>query len=188
MGYVRPRSWTPTIVLGIAFGIAFKLFMKAIVPLLGAEPINETFQHVVGNGRALLAVLWSGIVVAAFGEETVMRGFLFERLGKLIGTGLTAKAVIVLVTAAAFGLAHRTLQGSAEYSKARSSGSFTARYSRRPDGSGSHGRPRGIQRHRGGDHLLEAPNGGESARIWLGREGRGSGPAALDTFRCPQYI
>jgi uncharacterized protein len=111
IGYVRPKSWTQTIVIGIAFGMAFKLFMKAIVmPLLGADPVNEAFQHVVGNRRALLAVLWSGTVVAAFGEETVMRGFLFERLGKLLGPGAFVKALIVVISAAVFGLAHYSLQ------------------------------------------------------------------------------
>jgi membrane protease YdiL (CAAX protease family) len=54
--------------------------------LSDANPINEAFQYLVGNRSALLPVLWSGTVVAAFGEETVMRGFLFERLGKLFGT------------------------------------------------------------------------------------------------------
>jgi len=35
IGYVRPRSWLRTIAVGIAFGVAFKFFMKAIVmPLL----------------------------------------------------------------------------------------------------------------------------------------------------------
>src|SRR5204862_7954489 len=39
IGYVRPRSWTVTIVVGILFGVALKLVMKAIVmPLLDAPP------------------------------------------------------------------------------------------------------------------------------------------------------
>jgi len=28
IGYVRPRSWLRTIAVGIAFGVAFKFFMK----------------------------------------------------------------------------------------------------------------------------------------------------------------
>jgi hypothetical protein len=31
IGYVRPRSWTRTVALGIVFGIAFKFLMKVIV-------------------------------------------------------------------------------------------------------------------------------------------------------------
>ncbi|MEX2273693.1 MAG: CPBP family intramembrane glutamic endopeptidase [Vicinamibacterales bacterium] len=46
------------------------------------------------------------IAGAGFGEETFWRGFLFERLGKLFGSSAAAKAVIVLITSVAFGLAH----------------------------------------------------------------------------------
>lgn len=114
IGYVTPHSWARTIALGIAFGIAFKVLMKALVmPLFGAEPTNAAFQYLVGNRAALPAALWSVTVVAAFGEETVMRGFLFERLGKLFGPGVGVKALIVVVGAAVFGLAHYSLQGLA---------------------------------------------------------------------------
>src|SRR5688572_27295545 len=54
IGYVRPRSWTRTLIVGIVFGIAFKLLMKAIVmPLLGAPPINQAFHYLEGNTAAL---------------------------------------------------------------------------------------------------------------------------------------
>ena len=53
------------------------------------------------------------IVGAGFGEETVFRGYLFERLGKLLGPGVWAKTFIVLLTAGWFGLAHYSLQGLA---------------------------------------------------------------------------
>src|SRR3989442_9155502 len=37
IGYVRPKSWTGTLAVRIAFGVAFKFLMKAILmPLLGA--------------------------------------------------------------------------------------------------------------------------------------------------------
>jgi membrane protease YdiL (CAAX protease family) len=115
IGYVRPESWARTIALAVGFGVAFKLLMKAIVmPLFGAEPTNAAFQYLVGNSAALPAALWSVAVVAPFGEETVMRGFLFERLGKLIGRGVWVKALIVVLGAALFGLAHYSLQGLAD--------------------------------------------------------------------------
>ena len=42
IGYVRPESWLRDLIIGVAFGIVFKLLMKAIVmPLLGADPINR---------------------------------------------------------------------------------------------------------------------------------------------------
>ena len=38
IGYVRPTSWIATLVVGIVFGCAFKLVMKAIVMPLPAPP------------------------------------------------------------------------------------------------------------------------------------------------------
>jgi membrane protease YdiL (CAAX protease family) len=114
IGYVRPKSWTVTVATGLAFGIAFKFLMKAIVmPLLGADPINQAYHYLAGNRAALPLAVWAMIVVAGFGEETVFRGFLFERLGKLIGTGVLARTVTVLLTAIWFGLAHYANQGIA---------------------------------------------------------------------------
>ena len=51
------------------------------------------------------------MLAAGFGEETVFRGFMFERLGKLLGERLTAKIFIVIFTSAWFGLSHYFSQG-----------------------------------------------------------------------------
>src|SRR5688572_22325981 len=105
IGYVRPESWTRDLIIGIAFGVAFKLLMKAIVmPLLGADPINQAYHYLVGNRAALPGMLFAVTVSAGWGEETVFRGYMFERLGKLLGSGVAAKAVIVLLTAGLFGI------------------------------------------------------------------------------------
>jgi membrane protease YdiL (CAAX protease family) len=111
IGYVRPRSWIGSITVGIILGSLFKLLMKAIVmPLLGADPINHAYHFVAGNFAALPGMLFAVIVGAGFGEETVFRGYLFERLGKLLGAGVWAKTSIVLVTSIFFGLAHYSVQ------------------------------------------------------------------------------
>src|SRR5260370_3479836 len=58
IGYVRPRSWIGSLVVGISFGIAFKFLMKAIVmPLLGANPINQAYHYLAGNRAALPAAV-----------------------------------------------------------------------------------------------------------------------------------
>jgi hypothetical protein len=112
IGYVRPRSWIGSLAVGLAFGIAFKFLMKAIVmPLLGAEPINQAFHYLAGNTAALPAAIYAMIVGAGFGEETFFRGYLFERFGKLFGPGAWARTLIVLLTTVWFGLAHYSLQG-----------------------------------------------------------------------------
>jgi membrane protease YdiL (CAAX protease family) len=89
-----------------------KLLMKAIVmPLLGADPVNQAFRYPSGNTAALPGVLYAVIVAAGFGEETTFRGWMFERFGKLFGSGAWAKTSIVLITSAWFGLDHYSLQG-----------------------------------------------------------------------------
>lgn len=114
IGYVRAESWTRTVAIGITFGIVFKLLMKAVVmPLLGAPPINQAYHYLAGNRAALPGAIYAMIVIAGFGEETVFRGYMFERLGKLFGTGVWAKTLIVLLTAGLFGVAHYHDQGLA---------------------------------------------------------------------------
>jgi membrane protease YdiL (CAAX protease family) len=114
IGYAWPVRWLRSLALGIPFGIAFKLLMKTIVmPLLGAPSTNQAYHYLVGNRAALPATLFTMIVIAGFGEETFYRGYMFERLGKLFGSGRPARASIVLITAGLFALAHYPVQGLA---------------------------------------------------------------------------
>ena len=112
LGFVRPKSWTRSIVIGALFGAVFKLVMKAIVmPLLGAPAVNAHYHFLTGNTAALPGMIATMIVVAGFGEETVYRGYMFERLGKLLGSSRRAKIAIVLITTTLFAAAHYPDQG-----------------------------------------------------------------------------
>jgi uncharacterized protein len=114
IGYVQPKGWMASVAIGIVFGCAFKFLMKAIVmPVLGADPINHAYHYLAGNRAALPGAIYAMIVVAGFGEETVFRGYLFERLGRIFGHGATAKTFTVLLTSVWFGLAHYPVQGLA---------------------------------------------------------------------------
>jgi uncharacterized protein len=114
IGYVLPKNWPLTVAGGVAFGIALKFFMKAIVmPMLGADPINWSFHYLEGNRAVIPEMIFVLMIDAGFGEETVFRGYFFERLGKLIGNSFGAKALIVLITSTVFGLAHYAGQGLA---------------------------------------------------------------------------
>jgi CAAX protease family protein len=53
------------------------------------------------------------IIGAGFGEETNFRGWMFERFGKLLGAGVWAKILTVLITSIWFGLDHYAVQGLA---------------------------------------------------------------------------
>ncbi len=123
LGFVRARNWVATTVTGLLAGIAFKLLMKAVVmPLLGAPPVNARYGYLAGNTAALPGMLAAVILGAGFGEELVFRSYLFERFGRLLGTHARAKAVIVLLTAGLFGLAHQADQGVAGMQQATITG------------------------------------------------------------------
>jgi membrane protease YdiL (CAAX protease family) len=86
--------------------------MKAIVmPLFGAPPINQAYHYLAGNTAAIPGMIFVLIVVAGFGEETLFRGYMFERLAKLFRAGAWAKVLIVLITSVWFALEHYSVQG-----------------------------------------------------------------------------
>ena len=114
IGYVRPKSWIASLAAGIVFGILFKVLMKAIVmPLLGANPANHAYHYLAGNPAAIPGVVLTMIAVAGFGEETVFRGYMFERLGRLLGRSRAARIFTVLASATLFGSLHYFDQGLA---------------------------------------------------------------------------
>jgi uncharacterized protein len=112
LGFARPRSWLLTIVGGIAGGILLKLLLKAIVlPLLGAPPVNAPFQYIVGNRPAMVSMVLTSIIAGGIGEEILYRGFLFERLGRVLRRGAAATITIVALTTALFASIHIPGQG-----------------------------------------------------------------------------
>ena len=107
LGFVRPKSWTKTIVGATVLGVALKIVAKTLVmPLLGADPVNHAYHFLVGNTAAIPGMLFVIVVSAGFGEEAFFRGYAFERLGKLLGSSALAKVAIVLLTSVLFALAH----------------------------------------------------------------------------------
>lgn len=122
IGYVRPKSWPRELAIGLVLGCALKLALKSVVmPLLGADPVNHAYHDVVGNRSAvpiiLLITLFAGV-----GEETLFRGYLFERLRKLLGRSVVASALIVLLTSLWFGMNHFVLMGLAGFENAAIAG------------------------------------------------------------------
>lgn len=113
IGYARPQRWGSTVLAGVLLGIALKLILKSVVmPLLGAPVVNQGFQFLVGNEAMLPVAIWA-MLVAGFAEETVFRGFLFERLRRLFGSGTRSTVGIVLLTSLVFGVVHYWSQGLA---------------------------------------------------------------------------
>lgn len=111
IGYARPGSWTRTFAIGILLGIGLKFVMKAtVMPLFGADPVNQAYHFLAGNSAMMPAAIWA-MIIAGFAEETVFRGYMFERLKKLAGTKKITRVIIVIFTSMVFGLGHYTTQG-----------------------------------------------------------------------------
>jgi membrane protease YdiL (CAAX protease family) len=111
IGFVWPRSWWRTIWFGLVAGVVLKLLMKSVVmPLLGADPHNAAYQHLVGNPTALPGILFTVVLIAGVGEEIFWRGFLFDRFVAMFGAR-RAGASAVLLSSILFALAHLADQG-----------------------------------------------------------------------------
>jgi membrane protease YdiL (CAAX protease family) len=112
LGFKTPAHPAATLLAGLALGVILKLALKSIaMPLLGAPAINQTYHYVVGNAAALPLLIGTVLISAAFGEEVFFRGYLFERLGALLGASRAALFATVLVTSGLFALAHYQDQG-----------------------------------------------------------------------------
>jgi membrane protease YdiL (CAAX protease family) len=111
-GFSHPRSWGLTLAAGAALGAATKIVLKAIVmPLLGAPAVNARYHYLAGNTAALPGIVLLVLVSAAFGEEVLFRGYLFERFGRLFGESRGGRLGAVALSAALFALAHYPDQG-----------------------------------------------------------------------------
>lgn len=63
----------------------------------------DFLYHNVPALVSMLAVVW---VTASLPEEMIYRGFVFDRLERIVGTGARAKAAIVVLSALFFGAVH----------------------------------------------------------------------------------
>lgn len=112
LGFVRPRNWVVDLTVGAIGGIALRILMKAFVMrTFGFSPVNQGYHYLVGNTAALPSALAVMLIGAGFGEETIWRGFLFERARTLIGTSARAAAATLVVSSVLFGMAHLVGQG-----------------------------------------------------------------------------
>jgi hypothetical protein len=76
----------------------------------GAEPDNSGLKAIQGNLSLLLVFLGLSWALAAFGEEICFRGFLQERLARLLGGSRAAWCASVALSSMLFGWGH-TEQG-----------------------------------------------------------------------------
>ena len=93
----------------------FAALMIGIAPAPAQILVQGSVRGTVTDqqGAALPGAVYAMIVGAGFGEETVFRGWMFERFGKLFGRGAWASVLVVMLTSLWFGLDHYSMQGLA---------------------------------------------------------------------------
>ena len=106
-----PTAWAKIFVTGIVIGFAMEaLELFATQPLLtkilGQGPNLEELRSLIGNWKLLILGIVLSWTLAAFGEETVWRGYLTNRVAGIFGlskAGWIAAAVLITLL---FGVAH----------------------------------------------------------------------------------
>jgi hypothetical protein len=105
------RRWLALLATGVAAGAAFwafELFVEnpLLYRLTGRYPDLNVFAGLVGNFRLLAILIALNLVLAAFGEELVWRGYALPRVAEIMGGSRVAWAASLLAVNVAFGLAH----------------------------------------------------------------------------------
>jgi membrane protease YdiL (CAAX protease family) len=111
LGMAAPTNWPRTLFTGLIAGCgmeALELFITqpVLVHLFHQPPdlsaLAELHHH-PGMLALALALTWT---VAAFGEELVWRGYVLNRIAEVLGSIGSRFAIAVILSSAAFGLAH----------------------------------------------------------------------------------
>ena len=105
------RRWASLLGIGAVAGAAFWAFEffvenPVLYRLTGRYPDLDFFRNLVGNVRLLAILIAFNLVLAAFGEEMVWRGYALPRVAGILGDSRVAWAASILIVNGTFGLAH----------------------------------------------------------------------------------
>lgn len=111
IGLVRPKNWNLTLVLGIGGGCAYQfLSLYVIEPLIGritgSLPDLSNFAAIKGDTQFLLTWLAITWTIAAFGEETIYRGYMMNRVADFFRNSKRGWLIGILFSGALFGAIH----------------------------------------------------------------------------------
>lgn len=111
VGLTIPQPILKFVAIGVAVGIAMEaLELFATQPFLtkiiGRGPDLEQLRPLIGNWKLLILGIVLSWTLAAFGEETVYRGYLLNRCADLFGRSTTAWIISAILVTLLFGLAH----------------------------------------------------------------------------------
>ncbi len=105
----RPLWLLPVLVTGFLAVLLFvaQPFGDALRDSLVVTPPDRSFlRHIQGNLSALFGWLLVAWGIGGFAEELIFRGYLLNRMGRLLGQGPVAWTVAVVGQAVLFGLLH----------------------------------------------------------------------------------
>jgi membrane protease YdiL (CAAX protease family) len=77
-----------------------------LTKLLNKGPDLAEFRRLIGNTQLLIIGIVLAWVLAAFGEETVWRGYVLNRVADLFGRSTTGWLASAILISLLFGLAH----------------------------------------------------------------------------------
>jgi membrane protease YdiL (CAAX protease family) len=108
---LRRASWWRTALLTVAGWAGVTVVVAGVATVMqvtmGLSPDVSALGFVEGNLAGYLGMLAIGWTTAAIGEEIVFRGFLLQRIERLVGAGPRVSLTVAIVAQGAlFGLAH----------------------------------------------------------------------------------
>ena len=111
MGFRSPESWPKllgtTLVYGLIIQMVFTILIEPGLGRLTGDAVDiSAFDSVRGNFVNFLLLMALGWIVGGFLEELTFRGFIVGRVRWLLGSGVAANWLAVLVAAVPFGVAH----------------------------------------------------------------------------------
>jgi membrane protease YdiL (CAAX protease family) len=111
VGLTINQSLLKLVAIGLAVGVAMEaleLFatQPLLIHLLNRAPDLHELRPLVGNMKLLILGIVLAWALAAFGEETVWRGYLLNRCADVLGRSRAAWIVSAILITLLFGLAH----------------------------------------------------------------------------------
>lgn len=104
-------KWAGSIIPALGYVMLIILIndflLEPIVELVVGEGVQlESFDGLRGNLFNLILMLIVMWVIAAFGEEFFFRGYLMNRLARLLGNSRTSWMIALIISSTIFGIAH----------------------------------------------------------------------------------
>ncbi len=111
VGLNGDQPFAKVLLIGAALGVgmeALELFatQPLLTKLLNKGPDLDEFRRLIGNTQLLVIGVVLAWILAGFGEETVWRGYLTNRVADFFGRSTTGWSAAAILASLLFGLAH----------------------------------------------------------------------------------